>query len=119
VVVIGLDAAEPALIRAWVEAGELPVIAGLMAGGRSWRLSSPAWMSTGPIWPCFYAGTSPARHGRFFFRQLESGTYRIVKKRADAINATPFWDLAAVVRAERPPGASDRVGWCPSRTQLR
>ena len=92
VVVIGLDAAEPALIRAWVEAGELPVIAGLMAGGRSWRLSSPAWMSTGPIWPCFYAGTSPARHGRFFFRQLESGTYRIVKKRADAINATPFWE---------------------------
>ena len=89
--VIGLDAAEPSLVETWAAAGELPALAGIMARGQYRRLASPAWMSTGPVWPCFYAGTSPASHGRFFFRQLEGGTYRIVKKRADDINAVPFW----------------------------
>jgi predicted AlkP superfamily phosphohydrolase/phosphomutase len=92
VLVIGLDAAEPTLIRRWATEGHLPTLARLFASGPSWTLTSPAWMSTGPVWPCFFAGTSPARHGRFFFRQLESGTYRIVKKRADRIDAEPFWE---------------------------
>ncbi len=90
--VIGLDAADPDLVRRWIQAGQLPHLEALAARGKFGRLSSPAWMSTGPVWPSFFAGTSPARHGRFFFRQLENGTYRIVKKRADEIEATPFWE---------------------------
>jgi predicted AlkP superfamily phosphohydrolase/phosphomutase len=54
----------------------------------SWgRLASPAEISTGPVWPTFFASISPAEHGRFFYRQLKSGTYRIHKKYAVDIEA--------------------------------
>jgi predicted AlkP superfamily phosphohydrolase/phosphomutase len=91
VIVIGLDAADPDLIENWSREGLLPTMTALMTKGCWGRLASPAEISTGPVWPTFFAGTSPAKQGRFFYRQLKSGTYRIHKKYAVDIEATPFW----------------------------
>jgi predicted AlkP superfamily phosphohydrolase/phosphomutase len=94
---IGLDAADPDLVLGWAREGQLPTIGGLLKRGTWTRLRSPADISTGPAWPSFFASSNPARQGRFFFRQLRSGTYRIEKKRAIDIDALPFWcDLSAV-----------------------
>jgi predicted AlkP superfamily phosphohydrolase/phosphomutase len=91
IVVIGLDAADPDLVEGWAREGHLPVIASLLEDGAWGRLSSTAEVSTGPGWPSFYSSTQPGSQGRFFTRQLESGTYRLQTKNADRIEATPFW----------------------------
>ena len=91
IVVIGLDAADPDLVENWSREGYLPTMTSLMTQGCWGRLTSPAEVSTGPAWPSFFAGISPARQGRFFYRQLKTGTYRIHKKYANEIDVTPFW----------------------------
>jgi predicted AlkP superfamily phosphohydrolase/phosphomutase len=87
VIVIGLDAADPDLVENWSKEGYLPTMTALMTQGSWGRLASPAGISTGPVWPTFFASISPAEHGRFFYRQLKSGTYRIHKKYAVDIEA--------------------------------
>lgn len=91
IVVIGLDAADPDLVESWAREGHLPVIASLLEDGAWGRLSSTAEVSTGPAWPSFFSSTRPGSQGRFFTRQIESGTYRLQTKYADQIDATPFW----------------------------
>jgi predicted AlkP superfamily phosphohydrolase/phosphomutase len=91
IVVIGLDAADPDLVEGWAREGHLPVIASLLETGAWGRLSSRAEISTGPAWPSFFSGTQPGSQGRFFTRQLKSGTYRLETKSAREIDATPFW----------------------------
>ncbi|MGH7801126.1 MAG: alkaline phosphatase family protein [Thermodesulfobacteriota bacterium] len=91
IIVIGLDAADPDLVENWSREGYLPTMTSLMTRGSWGRLASPAEISTGPAWPSFFASVSPARQGRFFYRQLKTGTYRIHKKYANEIEATPFW----------------------------
>jgi len=49
-------------------------------------------LSSGSIWPTFFTGVNPGRHGQFFTHmQIEPGTYRIVKKYADDVPFDPFW----------------------------
>ncbi len=91
IIVIGLDAADPDLVENWSGEGRLPALTSLMDRGSWGRLTSPAEISTGPVWPSFFASVSIARQGRFFYRQLKTGTYRIHKKYANEIEATPFW----------------------------
>jgi len=91
VIVIGLDAADPDLVENWSREGYLPTMTSLMTRGSWGRLASPAEISTGPVWPSFFASISIARQGRFFYRQLKTGAYRIHKKYANEIAATPFW----------------------------
>jgi predicted AlkP superfamily phosphohydrolase/phosphomutase len=97
--VIGLDAAEPALLDLWAREGRLPALAAL--GERAFRaaIANPPGIYTGAVWPCFFTGAGPARHGRYFYRQLRTGTYDVVDFRADEIHAEPFWE--AFTRAGR------------------
>ena len=96
VLLIGLDAADPDLVQGWAREGRLPALGRLLEQGSWARLGSPSNISTGPAWPAFYASANPARQGRFFFRQLRSGTYRIERKSAAEIATPPFWcDLHA------------------------
>ncbi|MER3446611.1 MAG: hypothetical protein C4291_07085 [Candidatus Dadabacteria bacterium] len=92
IVVIGLDSADPDLILKWSSEGHLPTITSLMNHGCWGRLNSTANISSGSLWPTFFTGTSPAKHGCFFgHRQLKTGTYQIYKKDADQIKRKPFW----------------------------
>ncbi len=98
-VVIGLDAAEPALLERWAAEGRLPAIARLRDGAFSAPIENPPGIYTGAVWPCLVTGASPARHGRYFSRQLRNGTYDVVDFPAAALHAEPFWE------------ALSRAGW--------
>lgn len=92
IVVIGLDSADPTLIEKWSNEGYLPTITSLMNHGCWGRLNSTANISSGSLWPTFFTGTSPAKHGAFFgHRHLKNGTYQIHKKDADQMKRSPFW----------------------------
>ena len=96
VIAIGLEAAEPSLVRQWCAAGRLPNFSRLIEEGSFRELRSCTAVASGATWPSITTGVSPARHGMgFYHRQLRSGTYRIVKKYADEIRADYFWKHAS------------------------
>lgn len=92
VIAIGLDAAAPDLIENWSAQGHLPTISSLIRNGSWGRLMSTTELSSGATWPSIHTGTSPAKHGIYFYhRQLKTGSYEIVKKSAKQIKRDPFW----------------------------
>lgn len=92
ILAVGLEAADPDLLEAWLDAGELPNVRKLIDRGGYRRLRSCTDVSSGATWPTITTGVSPAKHGMgFYHRQLKSGTYRIVKKYADEVRSEFFW----------------------------
>jgi len=76
VIAIGLDAADPDLIEKWSQQGHLPTISSLMRHGSWGRLISTTELSSGATWPSVHTGTSPAKHGIYFYhRQIKTGSY--------------------------------------------
>lgn len=92
VVAVCIEVAGPELLDRWLEAGWMPNLQRLRADGIWCSLASVSDLSSGSIWPSFTTGTLPADHGQVFTHmQLESGSYRIVKKYADDLARAPYW----------------------------
>lgn len=93
ILAIGLEAAEPSLIQKFVKQGHLPTFSKLIDEGSFVRALSPSSISSGSTWASVNTGVNPAKHGvGFYHRQLENGTYNIVKKYADEMHAPSFWE---------------------------
>ena len=96
IVAIGLEAADPTLLARWRADGHLPNLDRLIREGSHRRLHSCTAVASGATWPSITTGTSPAKHGMaFYHRQLRNGTYSIVKKYADEIQADYFWKYSS------------------------
>ena len=91
ILMIGLDAAEPRLIEQWTEDGTLPNLKSLRDRGLYTRLASPADWLAGAVWPTFYTGTPPARHGIYHFLQWRPEQMQLVRPSSDWLPARPFW----------------------------
>jgi predicted AlkP superfamily phosphohydrolase/phosphomutase len=91
ILTILLDAADKDLLRAWAAAGHLPTIRQLETSALRGTVENPFALYVGAVWPSFFTGVSPARHGRYSYTQLVPGTYRTrAVLRAD-VNAPTFW----------------------------
>jgi predicted AlkP superfamily phosphohydrolase/phosphomutase len=62
VLAVGIDSAEPTLIRELIERGELPTLASLLERGRWALVDSRADIGSGAVWPTFMSGSDPAEH---------------------------------------------------------
>ena len=91
VIFIGIDAAESSLIQSWTEAGVMPSLAAISRDSLHGTTFNPPGIYTGSVWPSFHTGLQPGRHGRYFYRQLEQGTYRTLPFPASRLPAAPFW----------------------------
>jgi predicted AlkP superfamily phosphohydrolase/phosphomutase len=92
VIAIGLEAVDPDLVERWCATGHLPVLASLRERGSWRRLRSTTEISSGTMWSSIASGALPGNHGSFFYhRQLQSGSYNIVKKYADETSREPVW----------------------------
>jgi predicted AlkP superfamily phosphohydrolase/phosphomutase len=92
IVVIGIDAASPALIRRWAEEGVLPHVRDLFARGLTGNTRSVDGFFVGSTWPSFYTGVTPARHGCHYLVQLTPGTYELYDMAENGIaRYEPFW----------------------------
>ena len=91
VLVIGMDSAEPSLLDRWTRDGTMPNLAGLRAAGASAPLEELRGFGNDATWTSFYSGVGPGRHGRYFFRQPELGTYRLYQLMCQDAKRTPFW----------------------------
>jgi predicted AlkP superfamily phosphohydrolase/phosphomutase len=75
--VIGLDGATFDVVSPWAAAGELPVLARLMAGGAWGPLRSTVPPATFPAWTSLVTGVNPGRHGVLDFVERIPGTFRV------------------------------------------
>lgn len=92
VLVLAIDAANPALLIRWAEDGTLPNIRALLARGLVGETRSLDGFFVGSTWPSFYTGLTPARHGFHYTLQLERGTYAFRRPAAgQLVKSPPFW----------------------------
>src|SRR6185503_5185252 len=89
VLAIGLDAAEPALVRHLIERDEMPALKSLLGAGRWIRLQSPAYVGSGAVWPTFATGTEPSVHGVYGEWCWQPETMDV--NRYDGRGVSPFW----------------------------
>lgn len=91
VLFIALDAMDRDLVMQWAQAGRLPVFASLFERGASGRTRNPPGLLVGAVWPSFFTGTSPARHGRYCYEQIIDGTCSVRRFMTTDLGCSPFW----------------------------
>ncbi|MGZ8384026.1 MAG: alkaline phosphatase family protein, partial [Nitrospira sp.] len=92
IIAVCIEVGSPELLDDWLREGWMPNLDHLRRVGAWSQLESVSELSSGSIWPTFFTGVNPAKHGQFFTHmQIEPGTYRIVKKYADDVAQDPFW----------------------------
>ena len=89
VLVIGIDGGTWDLIRPWVEAGDLPNLARLMAEGVHGPLESTLPPVTAPAWTTFATGRNPGKHGVFDFIRPMGGQFELVN--STSIRTPTLW----------------------------
>jgi len=89
--IVGLDAMEADLVDRWVASGDLPTLERLRRGGVWCRPSSLPGLGSDANWMSFLTGVRPGRHGRYFYRQLDNGTYSAARPEEKSWGRDPFW----------------------------
>lgn len=95
ILLIGMDAAAPDLLLRGCRDGSLPVLARLQAAGAWGLVEALPGFGSGATWPSFYTGVTPARHGRYFYRQVWRGEYEARRFEAYDFKAPAIWDLVS------------------------
>jgi predicted AlkP superfamily phosphohydrolase/phosphomutase len=96
VLVLGLDAADVALLRKGVEDGTLPTFARLFADAPELQLDNTLSTLPGAIWPEIATGRSSGATGFYFPpRQLRTGEAVPRPVEAHEVDPTAFWTLAS------------------------
>jgi predicted AlkP superfamily phosphohydrolase/phosphomutase len=92
VLAVVLDAADAGLLRRWVRAGELPVLAHMMEAGASAKLESPAAPMHEAEWVTLTTGTNAGSHGVYHWRAVRPGTYQRTRQPPAACRKA-CWDV--------------------------
>jgi predicted AlkP superfamily phosphohydrolase/phosphomutase len=89
VLAIGIDAAEPSLVRTLIEQGRMPALKRLLDEGATWSVvESPAWLGSGAVWPTFMTGEDPNAHEVCSEWRWQPETMNVSRFRGGLI---PFW----------------------------
>jgi predicted AlkP superfamily phosphohydrolase/phosphomutase len=75
VVVVGLDACDPATARRLASAGHLPTLGRLFAKAARCRVRNPVGLFVGALWMTFANGLRPDRHGFHCWDEIDVATY--------------------------------------------
>lgn len=91
VLLFGFDALDPDLVLRWAQDGRLPTFRSLMERGCFGPTTNPRGLLVGAVWPSFFTGTQPTRHGRYCYEQIIPGTNRVRRFYASDLRREPFW----------------------------
>lgn len=91
VLAIGVDAAEPRLMRRLIDRGAMPTIGTLLKDGATWlTVKSPAHIGSGAVWPTFITGSEPAEHGIYGEWCWQPDTMGLMRYNGRGLK--PFWE---------------------------
>jgi predicted AlkP superfamily phosphohydrolase/phosphomutase len=91
VLVVGLDSADPGILRRMADEGSLPTVSALLRQSACATTINPEGIYVGALWASFATGMSPGRHGRHSPRQLVPGTYIARPLAPEETRWDPFW----------------------------
>ncbi|MEE8123249.1 MAG: alkaline phosphatase family protein [Alphaproteobacteria bacterium] len=118
VLLISVDSAELDLVLRWSDSGFLPALRSLRDDGAWSFVSSTPGLGNHAMWPTFYTGVSPARHGRFYDIQVEPGGYQDVQIGVEEVKREPFWNVisragrkVAIINVPKAPLSRDLNGF--------
>ncbi len=89
VLAIGIDSADPTLIRRMIEQEEMPSLKSLLEEGKWISIESPARIGTTAVWPTFMTGEDPEVHGIYSESCWEPATMGLSPFTGREIK--PFW----------------------------
>ncbi len=113
--VIGVDAADPALVERWVREGDLPALGLLGRAAARVDLRHRGDIPSAAIWPTLATGAHPGRHGLHHTIRLVPGTWTMRGIEPEESPEPPVWwrlDRAGVR------SIVVDVPLCPSRTDM-
>lgn len=90
--VICVDAGDAGLITRWAAEGSLPTFRSLLDRGISGPTTNPVGLYVGAVWPSFWTGLPPTRHGRYCYSQIRVGSYKEAWTSSHDTVGRPFWD---------------------------
>jgi predicted AlkP superfamily phosphohydrolase/phosphomutase len=93
VLAVAIDGAEPALVTSMMARGELSSLRALAERGGRGRITSPADIGSGAVWPTFMTGSAPTVHGICYDWPWDPDKMRIGRLTTDHL--TPFWRTLA------------------------
>lgn len=89
--VVGFDAADGEIMLELARQGRLPTLRSLLEQGLRAEVENPPGLFVGAVWPSFFTGTWPGRHGRYCYAQLRPGTYEAHGVHPTDVRGDPFW----------------------------
>lgn len=92
ILLLEIDAGDKTLISNWADAGILPNLKRLLSSGLVGHVTTPPGVYVGAIWPTFFTGVNPARHGIHSLAQLRPGTYEVARYTPAHVKREPFWN---------------------------
>ncbi len=95
VVFAGIDGATWDIIDPMVAAGKLPNLAATMREGAYGPLKSTIPPNSSLAWSSFQTGVHPGKHGIFFFREQNPGSYVRPVVSWDSVQAPSIWKIAS------------------------
>jgi predicted AlkP superfamily phosphohydrolase/phosphomutase len=93
VLIIGLDGATWDVLNPLLEAGKMPNLAELVAGGVSGILESVIPPATAPAWSTFHTGVYPDKHGVYDFVRLDRSSLRPILVNSKTLRVPTIWDI--------------------------
>ena len=94
-IVVGWDGADWALLDRLMKAGRMPNLSAVVAGGRSWDLSSFQPMSSPLIWTTIATGRTPVDHGVGDFQEIDPKTRARLPITGRSRKVPALWNLAS------------------------
>ncbi len=89
---IGLDGAEPNLIKSWAEQGLLPNLKKALCDWFHRDMQTPPGFGDGVFWTSLFTGVNAAKHGHFFPLQFNPINYELYNYSLDQeLGRDPFW----------------------------
>src|SRR6266404_6657502 len=89
IAMLGFDAAEFSYIQKFLPM--LPNFRRALSCGRHRRLTSPADMIPGSVWPTFYTATLPGDYGIHHLMQWDADAMRLRRVSGAWLDCEPFW----------------------------
>jgi predicted AlkP superfamily phosphohydrolase/phosphomutase len=93
VLLVGLDGVTWRLLKPWADAGHLPHLSRLMAGGAWGPLASTVIPQTPPAWTSMVTGVHPGKHGILGFVKRRPGTYEKEYPTSRDRGRDAVWDI--------------------------
>ena len=91
-IVVGLDGANWALLRPWLEDGTLPNIAALRDGGVHSDMESCLPPVTCPNWRCYTTGKNPGELGVFWWEKIDTANRTLTTPTSRSFDSANYWD---------------------------